>query len=71
MKFRLQRTPKKDQIEQVFDAIGGEKLAGSGFEGERPEEGFSAASVLVPPAPPAPGVRDVSGLSIAPRKEEQ
>ncbi len=36
---------QRDPLPAWIDAIGGEPLAGSGFETEEPEEGFSAAGL--------------------------
>ena len=36
---------KRDLSEVSLDAIGGEPLAGSGFEAEEPELGYSAAEL--------------------------
>jgi len=36
---------KRDQLAVSLDAIGGEPLAGSGFEAEEPELGYSAAEL--------------------------
>ena len=36
------RDIKRDSLPASLDAIGGEPLAGSGFEAEQPDAGFSA-----------------------------
>ncbi len=36
---------RPDLSAELIDAIGGEPLAGSGFESEEPEPGFSAAEL--------------------------
>lgn len=38
---RPQRIPMSEQAKQVLADIGGEPLAGSGFEDEEPEVGFT------------------------------
>jgi len=40
---KRQKLPKTDQMRRALDEIGGEPLAGSGFENDKPEEGFSGA----------------------------
>jgi hypothetical protein len=46
MKQVLKKVTMKDRLEEAIDEIGGEPLAGSGFEDEKPEEGFSGAVLL-------------------------
>jgi hypothetical protein len=41
MKHLRKKTSMKEQLETAIDEIGGEPLEGSGFESEKPEEGFS------------------------------
>jgi hypothetical protein len=36
---------ERDLLGDKIDAVGGELLAGSGFETEEPEQGFSAAEL--------------------------
>ena len=36
---------QRDTLSALLDAIGGEPLAGSGFETEEPDPGFSAAEL--------------------------
>ena len=50
---RRQATLMSEQRRNALDAIGGEALAGSGFERETPEGGFTALSFPVGPAVPA------------------
>jgi hypothetical protein len=40
MKHLRKKASIKDQLEAGLDEIGGEPLNGSGFEGEKPDEGF-------------------------------
>jgi hypothetical protein len=46
MKHLRKKTSMKGQLEAAIDEIGGEPLDGSGFENEKPEEGFSRAVLL-------------------------
>jgi hypothetical protein len=39
----IQQFPRAGNPEQLIDAIGGERLAGSGFENEEPEVAFAEA----------------------------
>jgi hypothetical protein len=47
MKHLRKKTSMKEELEAAIEEIGGEPLEGSGFEDEKPEEGFSGG-VLVP-----------------------
>jgi len=69
MKTKFAQKQIVSRIDRALDAIGGEKLAGSGFENETPDGGFTALSVpLAAPEHRAPGARDGFSLSITPRK---
>jgi len=46
MKHLRKKTSMKEQLEAALDEIGGEPLDGSGFEDEKPEEGFSGGVLL-------------------------
>jgi hypothetical protein len=46
MKHLRKKTSMKEQLEAAIDEIGGEPLAGSGFEQEKPEGGFTGAVLL-------------------------
>jgi type IV secretion system protein TrbL len=59
----------------ALSSVGGENLAGSGFEGERPAAGFEAESVAIPPAeggsskaPPVAGVQAAASARVAPAR---
>jgi hypothetical protein len=55
MKQLRKKTSMKEQLEEAIAEIGGEPLQGSGFEDEKPEEGFSGAvgldSTFLPESP--------------------
>jgi hypothetical protein len=46
MNLRRKKISMKARLEEAIDELGGEPLAGSGFEDERPDEGFSGAVLL-------------------------
>jgi hypothetical protein len=46
MKRLPPKAPLNDQLVPAIDEVGGERLEGSGFESEKPEQAFSGASVL-------------------------
>jgi hypothetical protein len=46
MKHLRKKTSMKEQLEEAIREIGGEPLQGSGFEDEKPEEGFSGGVPL-------------------------
>lgn len=43
MSTRAHKTPKAEQLRKAADEVGGELLDGSGFESEKPDEGFTSA----------------------------
>jgi len=43
---KRQRIPRIDRMRKAIAEIGGEPLDGSGFENEKPDEGFSGAVLL-------------------------
>ena len=47
MKFEHRDKSLKKQLEDAVEKLGGEPLDGSGFEDEKPDEGFTGA-VLAP-----------------------
>ncbi len=46
MKHLRKKTSMKDHLLDAIKEIGGEPLESSGFENEKPEEGFSGAVLL-------------------------
>jgi len=46
MKHLRKKTSMKDQLLDAIEEIGGDPLAGSGFENEATDEGFSGAVLL-------------------------
>jgi hypothetical protein len=55
MKIRRAILPVKAPIDKALDDLGGERLAGSGFESEKPEQEFtSQAPEAAPELKPAP-----------------
>jgi hypothetical protein len=46
MNFRRKKISLKEQLEVALEELGGEPLDGSGFESEKPDEGFSGAVLL-------------------------
>jgi hypothetical protein len=51
MDIRQRKTPIADQLYQAVDDVGGELLAGSGFEDETPDPEFSETELSVPELP--------------------
>jgi hypothetical protein len=55
MNYRRKKVSMKEQLEEALDEIGGEPLDGSGFENEKPDEGFTGAvhlpSIFLPASP--------------------
>lgn len=52
----------REKLKQALEKIGGEPLAGSGFENEAPEEGFTSDGESdAPRAPSGTGRRKVPG----------
>jgi hypothetical protein len=47
MNYRRKKISMKERLEEAIEEIGGEPLANSGFEDEKPDESFSSA-VLSP-----------------------
>ncbi len=43
---KRQSIPKIDRMREAIEEIGGEPLDGSGFEDEKPDEGFTGAALL-------------------------
>ena len=48
------RIPVSEQLRQAVDEIGGEPLAGSGFEDDVPDPEFSASALAAPEQPRPP-----------------
>jgi hypothetical protein len=70
MKTNFAQRQTASRVAGALDAIGGEPLAGSGFEKETPDGGFSGSSIpLGNPERLVLAARDVSGLSTTPPKE--
>jgi hypothetical protein len=46
MNYRRKKISMKERLEEAIEEIGGEPLEGSGFEDEKPDEGFSGAVLL-------------------------
>jgi hypothetical protein len=46
MSFQAKKPLSKESAAKRIDYLGGEPLAGSGFEEEKPDEGFSGAVLL-------------------------
>jgi len=46
MNYRRKKISMKERLEEAIEEIGGEPRSGSGFEDERPDEGFSGAVLL-------------------------
>lgn len=44
--LKRQRIPKMDRMREAIDELGGGPLDGSGFEDEKPDEGFHGAVLL-------------------------
>jgi hypothetical protein len=51
MNIRRQKKPMSEQPRKALDDIGGEPLAGSGFENEAPDPEFSEISPAAPEQP--------------------
>lgn len=63
MKHLRKKTSMKEQLEAAIEEIGGEPLAGSGFEDERPEVGFSGGVLAPSTYLPGRPIRSHSGQS--------
>lgn len=62
VKHRRMKIPMREKLKQALEKIGGEPLAGSGFENEAPEEGFTSDGESdAPRAPSGTGRRKVPG----------